>query len=288
MAKLFNLFNKLHGSIDGKAIIRETIKKSINVGEAVINVLEATGIAGFKFHIPQTEQVKFESEITDQFTDINTPIQDHIALKPVTITLTGLVGEYFYSVNQIEDFLAQITPTLKLVEEFMNREYTITKQIKSKWHNYITNAPQPLKIDYTGFKSSSKLIESGISKDRYKFNTNIYDVFSLFQELYKLKNAQTRAFFFFEALWKARMPISVETTWKRFDNMVIMSVTPKRDNNADITEFSVTLKQINTTQSRVERAEEYANRYGQQKATPVDKGETSGEKISSLDGVQYV
>ena len=287
MANLFNLFNKEYGGIDGKAIIKKVIKQSINVGEAVVDILEATGIAGFKFHIPQTEQVRFESEITDYYIDINTPVQDHIVLKPVTITLSGLVGDYFYSVNKIEDFIALIPTSLKLIEEFMNREYPITQQIKQKWNDYINETPQPLKIDYTGFKDSSTLLEGKASKQFPKINMNTFDVFSLFQELYKLKSAQTRAFFFFEALWKARIPFSVETTWKRYDNMVIQSITPKRDNNADITEFSITVKQINVTQSRIETPSQFANRYDQQIADPVDKGETQGETISSLGGVQF-
>ncbi|MBO5928257.1 MAG: hypothetical protein J6Q32_05350, partial [Clostridia bacterium] len=230
---------------------------------------------------------RFESEITDYYIDINTPVQDHIVLKPVTITLSGLVGDYFYSVNKIEDFIALIPTSLKLIEEFMNREYPITQQIKQKWNDYINETPQPLKIDYTGFKDSSTLLEGKASKQFPKINMNTFDVFSLFQELYKLKSAQTRAFFFFEALWKARIPFSVETTWKRYDNMVIQSITPKRDNNADITEFSITVKQINVTQSRIETPSQFANRYDQQIADPVDKGETQGETISSLGGVQF-
>lgn len=80
--------------------LQDVFTKSINIGEAVVSVLSNTGIAGFKFHVPQKEQVKMQSEVTDFYTDTNSAIQDHIALKPVTITLTGLVGEYFYSVNQ--------------------------------------------------------------------------------------------------------------------------------------------------------------------------------------------
>lgn len=291
MANLFNKFNEKYGSIDKKAIVRKVLKTSINVGEAVVNILGATGIAGFKFHIPQTEEVKMESDITDHYTDINTPVQDHIALKPVTITLTGLVGDYFYSINKIEDYVALITPTLTLVSEFMNQENPIVKQLKSKWDNsklvtswnsFINNTPQELNIDYNDPRYSTQLLGTN------KFNFNALDVFSLFQQLYKLKSAQTRAFLFFEALWKSRLPFSVETTWKRYDNMVVQSVQPKRDNNADITEFSITVKQINTTFSRVETPEEYSNRYDQQISTPIDKGEIKGEKITSLDGVQYV
>ena len=141
----------------------------------------ATGIAGFKFHIPQTEQVRMESDITDHYTDINTPVQDHIALKPVTITLTGLVGEYFYSVNKIEDFLALVTPTLTLISEFMNQENPIVKQLKSKistkWDNFMNPKPQPLAIDYAG-KTLMGKVKKDVDKSRITMNA--MDIFSLF------------------------------------------------------------------------------------------------------------
>ena len=73
-----------------------------------------------------------------------------------------------------------------------------------------------------------------------KYNYSVMDLFTLFQSLYKLKSAQARAFLFFECMWKSRALFSVETTWKRYDNMAILSLQPRRDKNADITEFSIT------------------------------------------------
>ena len=103
--------NTIYGKIDKTQLATKMLKESINVGEAIVNVLSCTGIAGFKFNIPQREQLKFRSDVTDHYTDNNTPVQDHIAQKPIEITLTGLHGEYFYSVHQIADALAKVVPT---------------------------------------------------------------------------------------------------------------------------------------------------------------------------------
>ena len=46
-------------------------------------------------------------------------LQDNISQKPITVTLTGLQGEYFYSVNQIEDTISKVVPTLSLVKQFL-------------------------------------------------------------------------------------------------------------------------------------------------------------------------
>ena len=122
--------NSKYGTINKKQVAQSMWQKTVDAGNAVVNILGATGIAGFKFHVPETEAVRFESEITDHYTDTNSALQDHIANKPVTITCTGLVGDYFYSVNQIEDFLALIVPTITLVKEFIPQIRAITQKEK--------------------------------------------------------------------------------------------------------------------------------------------------------------
>lgn len=273
--------NQKYGGVNKKQLAQSMLKNTVDAGNAIVNILGATGIAGFKFHVPESELVKFESDITDHYTDINSAIQDHIALKPVTITSTGLVGDYFYSINEIEDFLALIVPTLTLVKEFMPQIRNITKRekiVSSTENNPITEKQS----------DGSYKISGGAEITRYKYTFNSMDLFALFQSLYKLKSAQTRAFLFFEALWKSRATFSVETTWKRFDNMAVLSLEPKRDRNADITEFTITFKQMEFSQAKTETIQEYANRMTQQKSEIAYKGIEKGEKISMTNEIQYV
>lgn len=264
-----NKLNKKYGSINKKQLAVNMLKKGVEAGKVVVNILSATGIAGFKFHIPETEIVKFENDITDHYVDTNTAVQDHIAQKPITITLTGLVGDYFYSNNKLEDLVALIIPTMTLVKEFLPEIRNATSFLKLRKYN------QETKLTADG------QIAAGLDAEKYKFNA--MDLFTLFQSLYKLKSAQTRAFIFFECMWKSRALFSVETTWKRYDNMVIQSLQPKRDKNADITEFSITFKQISFTQTLTETAEEYKNRVEQQQAEIVNKGVEKGESVSISD-----
>lgn len=51
------------------------------------------GLGGFLFDIDLNEIVELQSEITDYFVENNTSVQDHIALKPETVTLHGLIAE---------------------------------------------------------------------------------------------------------------------------------------------------------------------------------------------------
>lgn len=268
--------NQQYGSINKKLLAQKMWKGAINVGEAVVNVLGAFGIAGFKFHVPQTEQVRLENEITDHYVESNYAIQDHIARKPVTITLTGLVGDYFYSIHEIENKLALITPTLTLVKTFLPE---ITSVVQRKKIAFNKERQQHIE------KQNDGSYKVSVNGKQYEYEFNAMDLFTLFQNLYKLKSAQARAFIFFEAMWKSGARFSVETTWKKYNNMVVQSVTPKRDNNADITEFTVVCKQIDFAQTQVETIEEYKNRMQQQKSEIVNKGVEKGEELPPVPDV---
>lgn len=239
----------------------------INIGEAVVNVLGNTGIAGFKFHVPEKEQVKMQNDVTDHYVDTNSPVQDHVARKPITITLNGFQGDYFYSVNKIEDTLAKVIPTLSLVKQFLPRLPDSTKQRLVKKYQQVTQTQKtPLALQNNGTE----------------YTLNSIDLFKLFQDLYKLKSPQTRAFFFLETLWRTNAVFTVETTWKRYNNMLITDITPIRDNNADITEFSVSFKQINFTASLVQNINNATGRTRQQFAKMANKGVDKGTKKETI------
>jgi hypothetical protein len=283
LSKFIGIKNNVYGKSNPIDFAKQFFKDSIDVGTAVVSVLSNTGIAGYKFHIPQTEVIKMESEVTDHYTDSNAVLQDHIARRPVTITLTGLQGEYFYSINEVQDTLAQIVPTLNLVSQFLPKLTNAAMSKKIEWANYQKSlnlgagisANQNVDLTKTLAQNTSLL-----SKANMMWNElNGVDLFKLFQDIYKLKSAQTRAFLFLEAMWKLNKPFSVETTWKRYDNMIITSLQPVRDNNADITEFSVTFKQINFAQTRYESLNNAAGRTRQQLFKTVSKGLEKGEEV---------
>lgn len=280
---IFNAFvltlDKATGDINPLDYAKQVFKGAVDENSAVVNILSSTGIAGFQFHVPQSEQVRMESEITDHYTDNNSVIQDHIARKPVRITLVGLQGEYFYSVHQIKDILALVTPTLALVKQFLPKLSPVTMKLKTEYNNQMlsklatnTSFGNEKELNFTDKLVSS--VRTGA--------LNSVDLFKIFQDLYKLKSPQTRAFLFFEALWRCEERFTVETSWKRFDNMVIESVLPIRDNNADITDFTVTFKQMYIAQSLYTNLENAAGRTRDQLMKKVNKGIDKGEQKEAV------
>lgn len=298
--------NNLYGKVDLKSLASKMFQDETNAGYAILSIFENTGIAGFKFHVPEREQVTFQSDVTDHYIEDNSPVQDHIALKPIEITLQGYQGEYFYPVQKYEAAIATVIPTLNLVSQFLPDVMNITKQVKNvklayesekltklNLYNSATSNLSPIEASILGatdVNSISGAIQNvstplslkqkaSILWGATKYNLNATDLFNTFQDLYKLKSAQTRAFLFFESLWHSKRYFTVETSWKRYDNMVITNVTPVRDNNADITDFKVTLKQLSFTQTKTVTIKA-AGRTQQQLAKEVDKGTDKGLKTN--------
>ena len=270
----FGLMNAKYSQINIKQAAQNLFKKSADIGTAVVNIIGSTGIAGFQFHIPKTEQVKMESDITDYYVEDNSAVQDHIARKPVTVTLQGLQGEYFYSVNEIKDLIALVTPTMSLIKQFTPKFLKITEQFKRQ-RVISSNGDFVLNPETGAFEN--KITSS------YEWNFNGVDLFKLFQDFYKLKSAQTRAFYFFQALWESNALFSIETSWRRYDDMAITSVVPFRDNNADITDFTVTFKQIKKVSSYTIGLEDVAGRLKQQKAEIIEKGVDKGMEVDTIN-----
>lgn len=259
--------SKKYSGLSREQFATQIMKESVDIGKAIVNILGATGIAGFKFNIPEREQIKLKSRATNHYIDTNSPVQDHIVQEPITITLGGLHGEYFYSVNKIENMLAKVVPTLALVKTFIPKLPDAAKQRLLKKYQQITHSetvPKALQV-------------TGQTK-----NFSQMDLFKLFQEIYKLTSSQARAFFFFKSLWKSKAMFSVETTWERYDNMIITDVTPIRDGNADITDFTVSFQQISITTSLVKSLENVAGRTRQQLAEVAQKGLDKGQEVSAI------
>lgn len=252
--------------------------KIVSIKDAIVGIFTSTGIAGFKFHIDQSEQVNMESDITDHYVDTNSAVQDHIARRPITITLNGYQGEYYYSVHPVQDMVSKIGSILTLVENFKPKLDAFTNQIK------IRQTQRSLIALNNGNTTEAEKYGELAGKQEINLKQyNAIDLFKLFQNIYKLTSAQTRAFYYFEALWKSEILFTVETRWKRFDNMVIQKVTPLGDNNADITDFSITFKQIGITTSKSESIKDVAGRLKDQAAQITKKGIDKGKEVDTLN-----
>lgn len=275
------------------SIIQQAISflKETDISGAIVSIFDSTGIAGFRFNVPKMEQVKLSNDITDYYSDSNTVFNDHVAHKPVMVTVSGLQGDYFYSVHKLRDMIAEVGTTMKLVTAFKPQLGSIQAQLRTKWNNYqkqnyTSVLNKNANYDWKNPSSYNKLALKDKAKNLYnQFKTyDGIDLFNLFQELYKFKSAQTRAYLFFETIRLADKPFTVETRWKRFNNMYIQDVTVTGEDTADISDFQVIFKQMNFTHTQVININA-AGRTQQQYWKETNKGLDKGTKVETINNV---
>lgn len=269
-------------------IIEQAISflKESDIQGAIVSVFDSTGIAGFRFNVPKMEQIKLSNDITDYYSDSNKAINDHVAHKPVIITVSGLQGEHFYSIHELQDMISAVGTTLKTIAAFKPETNPVETQLRSKWNNFLKQNQT-----YTLSSTNNYAVPVGLSlkqKAQNFFNEfktyNAIDLFQLFQTLYKFKSAQTRAYLFFETLRMADKPFTVETRWKSFNNMYIQDVTVLGEDTADITDIQVTFKQMNFANSQAVKINA-AGRTQQQYWKEINKGLDNGTKVETINNV---
>lgn len=259
-----------------KKLVSDMWKQFVDVDTATVEVgKNSVDIDGFSFHIVDREQVEMECDVTDHYLDANRPVQDHIAWKPVRVTLQGKIGEYFNDVSENKGYSVAYYQVMGNVNAYLpkNMQFDMVRKVKSELSRLTIGNDVVNRITNT-ITSNAYGILLGMLK---QLN---FDLITPFEEQVKLeKTKQTEAFLKLQGLWKAGLPLTLKTSWRTYEDMIITSVKPLRDNNADVTEFTVTLKQLQLTQSLTMSKKTAKERTANQKAEVVDNGKTSGVKL---------
>lgn len=212
------------------------------------------GIEGFLFDVPLTENVTFQANITDHYTEDNSSIQDHIAFDPIKITLTGKVAELVHSKQAGLAFLSAMIDRLQPLGLFSPKQGLQAQRAISAAHQAIS-AIDTLKKTYT----------------------SLADIFSDRPSL----NNQQKAFKLFSDYFETRSLLSVETPWETYEDMAIESWSA--DQNADTTmetTFTITLKQMRFVETNT-FAGSLLGRIGAQKSGTVNKGTQKGSSAAA-------
>ena len=169
------------------------------------------------------EEATIESDITDNWIETNTTMQDHIGLKPMIITLSGYVGELTNKLpKELENLQkAKVSSKLSALSPFVPELTTQTQ--------YILNRTQEL---YGIYEKANKTVS------RIEEKLRGIDV-------PQGVNNQQAVFDKFYQLWEKRSLVTVYTPFGVFDNMAIMSLHARQDEEtAYISEFRVSFKKI--------------------------------------------
>lgn len=185
-----------------------------------------TGINGFVFDIVAEEEIIQESEITSHYVEDNYAIQDHIAQKPIRVTVRGYIGEItdlfpntLLSVLTAVQSLDSIGLFLPAFSAQATQVYAKAAGFASQVGNYINQAKNIYSLLNNADTSSSK------QQQAYKTLTN-----------FRLNNQLC----------------TVETPWGIFYQMAIERISPvQKEDTRFISEFTVSFVQIRTVQAQI-------------------------------------
>lgn len=226
------------------------------------------GIGGMVFDIPLSESLSLSSQVTDHYIEDNTAMQDHCALAPRTVTVTGLVAEMVFTKTELE----------KYAQELLDRLTAL-------------GAIGP------GLSSSaaSAIAEAHRAKESYdkmakQYNTVAAMVGGDPDKIAQANKTKQRAFYeAIETMWQNRTLVSVETPWKTFPSMIIESASFDQDESTKYqTTVSITLREIRTI-STTSIVGTLKGRVAGGMAPVADKGVSQGQNVSlAKQGVKAV
>lgn len=183
----------------------------------------------FLFDTRGEEEVNLESDITDNWVENNTSIQDHIGLKPMTITLRGYVGELTNKPNaDLLELQAQYRNLSDKTPNLTTAGLNPFLPTLSTQAQYIVNRAEEAYGIYKKANESVKRIDEKMAGIPTSDPTRQQEVFN------KIKT-----------LWADRTLSDVYTPYGIFNNMAIVSLNARQDEDSkSISAFSVTFKQI--------------------------------------------
>ena len=231
---------------------------------AILSPQGTQGIGGWIFDIPTGEQLDLNSDITEHYTESGSFVEDHIVLKPVQITLTGLKGELVFISAQsgLLGALSAMTSVLGTVPAYLG---PLTPQATQKIAQLAAQAQyiaqQALNIE----KRGENLVKFLSGDDNSQ-------------------NLQQKAYAQLFGLWKSKQFLTVQTPWTYYDNMAIAAISFKQDDKSnDVSDISVTLKQMRIVDIQVTSfdAGAYRSAIDAQNKPTENNGQTQGSPVST-------
>jgi len=232
--------------------------------QTLVKPKSAKGISGFVFDIPENEDINLSSDITEHFTEDNSFINDHKINKPITVTLSGFVGELVYrGPEKTEEDIQEINNRLEVVDAYLG-DFT---------PGFIQDAQRVVSATETAASSINQILDR---------TQNVVD---FFQGEKPEETEQQKAFNNLFSLWRSSELVTVQTPWRYFDNMMITNIGFSQGQESDqISNVIVSLKEIRFADVETIDFDNYTNipRVDIQKVEEEDIGKVQGREESFL------
>lgn len=192
----------------------------------------------FVFDIKKEYRYNLSSDITDHYVEENIAIQDHIALKPIILEVTGSIGEVnlIDSENDVKKDSAK-NGQFSSLESFINRMGSLT----SFAPNIINQALDIYNSAKFVYSTVNKLINTN-AKDSTKKGPDYIEGYDT--DIIK----QTKQFEWinwFKTQWENRASFTIVTPYGVLSDMYIMELSASQpENSRYVTNLNIKFKQI--------------------------------------------
>ena len=218
------------------------------------------GIGGFLFSIVTDDAVELQSDITDHYTENNLSMQDHIALAPERITVSGLVGDIESNTSAYNDDAEKLAmeAEMKAVPDAVLPP-DLPKPTPTRRGQSTTRINEQKRKTYNAFASSCiKAASDKVAAKQKRMwaapematGATAWGWYNAKKKKDPSTSPQVYAFGFFQMAWRSRMLFTVETPWGTFDKMAIEKMSARQGGDTRfISEFSLTFKRIRTAKT---------------------------------------
>ena len=197
---------------------------------------------GLYFDVIMEHSVSIQNQITDNYLENNTAIQDHIAKSPIVVSLRGLSGELVFTPPSKALTFLYDTVNAPLKSRFTNNrvatdKLTVIPALLPPVDNITQQAKNAVQYVESSVNRYKKIVEVQNFKQEYR-ETRLAQIYN---DLINLRNSNTL--------------LIVDTPYSSFGDMAIQSITLRQGNQNYITDIELTLKQINYAEVKTTKAD---------------------------------
>lgn len=251
------------------------------------------------FDVVNDDTVTYNAQITDNWIESNSAIQDHIALQPITITMRGLCGELVYDAKQAElDYKTELAQAKERNSQFtilwkygdfkgiddVDGKLVAIGRIAPPLSNITEMAQNNWELLNIQNQKASKIVDAFKNRNNKTMaqQMNNYNGLSTNARQSRLKQVGEE----FKKAILGRKSFTVNTPFGTFENMYLQTVTLHQGEEDYIGDIDITLKQIRFAQTQTTKADEKTlselNSLAQAQSEAQNNGNTQGvEKDTS-------
>lgn len=252
-----SLFDNVHNSS-----IQEAINGNQNSSlyGAIVTEIEENktiddSILDYYFDVITDESIELINQITDNYVENNTAIQDHIAQNPLVITVSGLSGEkvFKYDPGVANQLLAEARIQAAKYGNMKSTAFwtLIGAGAKAEGLNKLSVIPSlypPVSNYMQVAMNAAELADAAVTKYRNIYQSLKDSGSPEFENVFSsgdVDNTRIKQIYNkFVELLESKKPLSITTAYGFFTNMYIQSVRLSQGNELYKTDIQLTLKQL--------------------------------------------